>query len=165
MGNIGHYPNAEAIEYIVTKLAPAVAEILPNVRFRIIGASADDVPFHHPSVDFLGKSNAEEVEREFLNCQLFICPVNNTFGMKFKVAEALSYGTPFLASPETMLSVPYLKDLPSISLNDPTQAAKAIEATIRDEDSTTLLAIKISLQHRAFINSQNNIWSRTLATI
>jgi len=162
VGNIGHYPNKEAIEYIITKLAPLVTEIAPDIRFKIIGASPVDVAFDHPSVDLLGKSDATEVERLFLNCQLFICPVKNTFGLKFKIAEALSYGTPFLASPESMLCVPHLTDQPTISLEDPVLAAKTLVASILDETSTIKLATNISFKHRRFINSQNNIWSRSL---
>jgi hypothetical protein len=162
VGNIGHHPNREAIEYIITKLAPAVSAIIPDVRFKIIGACADDVSFHHPSVDLLGKSDAAEVERQFLNCQLFICPVKNTFGLKFKMAEALSYGTPFMASPESMLCFPHLKDQPSIPLDDPQQAARNIAASILDESTTTNLATSINFQHRQFMDSQHNIWSRSL---
>ena len=162
VGGVVHYPNVEAIEYIITKLAPAVTALLPDVRFKIIGASLDDVPFRHLSVDLLGKVDAAEVERQFLNCQLFICPIKNTQGLKFKMAEALSYGTPFLASPETMLCLPYLKGLPTMSFYDPEQAARSIAAVIRDQASTIELAEKITLQHQAFIATQKNIWSRSL---
>jgi hypothetical protein len=163
VGNIGHYPNREAIEYIVTKLAPAVIAIAPDVRFKIIGASPADVSFSHPSVDLLGKSDSQEVERQFLNCQLFICPVKNTFGLKFKMAEALSYGTPFLASPESMQCVPHLKNLPSMPLEDPVQAARHLVASICDKTSTINLAASISSQHLQFIASQKNIWGSVLS--
>ncbi len=49
VGNIVHYPNAKAIEYIVKQLAPAMAQIMPDVRFKIIGASKEDLTYHHPS--------------------------------------------------------------------------------------------------------------------
>ncbi len=162
VGNIAYYPNREAIEHIITKLAPAVTALVPDVRFKIIGASSNAVSFHHPAVDLLGKSDTFELEQQFLTCQLFICPVKNTFGLKFKIAEALSYGTPFLASPESMLGVPHLKDQPSIPLDNPVQAARNIATLILDETSTSDLATSINLRHRRFVDTQNNVWSRSL---
>lgn len=163
VGNIGHYPNRQAIKYIITKLAPLVAEILPDARFKIIGASDHDVAFHHPSVDLLGVSDEGEVERLFLNCHLFICPIKNTFGLKFKIAKALTYGTPFLASPESMQCIPHIKNIPTISLSDPMQAAKAIAAILLDEKRSKVLAASINSQHSQFIETQKNIWSISLS--
>lgn len=162
VGNISHLPNKEAVHYIIRNLAPALVSLVPDIRFKIIGASAAEVPFHHPSVDLLGKSNATEVERHFLNCQLFICPIKNTFGLKFKIAEALAYGTPFLASHESMLCVPHLKDLPSFSLHRHQQTARTIADIILDKEKTMRLAENIRVRHSEFINSQTNIWSRSL---
>jgi hypothetical protein len=162
VGNIAYYPNREAIEYIITKLAPAVTTLVSDARFKIIGASSTEVSFHHPSVDFLGKSNAFELEQQFLTCQLFICPVKNSFGLKFKIAEAISYGTPFLASPESMLGVPHLREQPSIPLDNLAQAASNIATLMLDEKSTRDLATSINVRHRQFVETQNNIWSRAL---
>lgn len=165
VGNINHYPNAEAISYIITKLAPHVVRLLPDVRFKIIGASNDDVAFNHPAVDLLGKSNMSEVEYHFLHCQLFICPIKNTFGIKFKMTEALSYGTPILASPESLLGFPYIKNQPSLSLDNPIHAARTIVSIIQDEINTTSLAMNIGAQHCQFIESQRNVWSRALRQV
>lgn len=162
VGNITHYPNREAIEYIITKLAPAVTVLLPDVRFTIIGASSADVSFHHPSVNLLGNSDVNEIERQFLHCQLFICPIKNPCGVKFKIIEALSYGTPFLASPESMLAFPYLKGQETLFLNNPAQVAKTIAAAIKEEASSINLAKNIQFFHQQFTRSQKNVWSRVL---
>lgn len=162
VGGILHFPNKEAIHYIIRNLAPALVSLVPDVRFKIIGASSIDIPFQHPAVDLLGKSNANEVEQLFLNCQLSICPVKNTFGLKFKIAEALAYGTPFIASHESMLCVPYLKGRPSFSLVDHKQTARIIADVILDKEKTIQLAENISARHAEFVYSQNNIWSRSL---
>ena len=162
VGNVNHYLNKEAIEYIIVKLAPFVAELIPDIRFKIIGASDSDVPFRHPSVDLLGISNAEEVERQFLNCQLFICPFKKNLELRMKILEALSYGTPFLLSPGLLLRLPHLKGFPSLSVDDPVQAAKTIATFILDETGTINLAKNINFQQRQFIDSQKNAWSRAL---
>ncbi len=118
--------------------------------------------FTASSVDLLGTADAKELRHQFLHCQLFICPVRNTFGMKFKLAEALSYGTPFLASPETLQCVPHLSGIPTLPLDDAMQAAKNIAAVIANEKTTADLAQHINAQQLQFISTQTNIWSRTL---
>ncbi|NGX45990.1 MAG: hypothetical protein K940chlam2_01171 [Chlamydiae bacterium] len=165
VGNVNHFPNKMAIEYIVTKLAPAVVALVPDVRFKIIGANAGDLPYQHDSVDFLGTSDDQEVEKQFLNCQLFICPVKNTFGLKFKLAQALAYGTPFLACPESLQCLPHLKGLPTISLQSPGEAAQAVAAAIKDKESTLELATNIQERQRQFIDTQKGIWSRALSSL
>lgn len=44
VGNVNHYPNRLAAEWICTKLAPEVAKIDPEVMFDLIGANDADVP-------------------------------------------------------------------------------------------------------------------------
>jgi glycosyltransferase involved in cell wall biosynthesis len=164
VGAIGHYPNRQAMEYIAARLAPAVARLVPDATFTILGASEADVPaeWRHPAVCFLGNGDAEETRRRFLSCRLFVCPVRNTYGMKFKVAEALSYGTPFLASPETMLCVPYLAGQPVLPLDDAERAAAEVAQLLTSDDRLAELAATIESRHLAFLAEQDGVWSRAL---
>jgi glycosyltransferase involved in cell wall biosynthesis len=164
VGALEHYPNQLAIEYISRQLAPHVSKRMPDARFQIIGASSDEVPadWRHSSVQFLGRADRAQVQRLYTGCRLFICPVKNNYGMKFKVAEALSYGTPFLASPETMLCVPYLTGQPVVPLDDPQTAANEVCRLLKSDDALQQLQQTISEKHCRFTSSQKNVWSRTL---
>ncbi|MCX7370009.1 MAG: glycosyltransferase [Alphaproteobacteria bacterium] len=164
VGNVGHYPNRLAIKYIVSKLAPKVLARVPDAKFVIIGASPDQVPveYHNPSIDLMGPSTPAEVERLFKTASLFLCPVENTFGMKFKVAEAASYGTPFLASEQTMLGFPYFGDFPCLHLDDPDRSADTIAGLLRSATGLKALSDNVLTRQRNFAASQKNIWSRTL---
>lgn len=164
VGGVNHYPNRLAIDYICTRLAPAVAVRSPSTFFTIIGAAEADVPpeWRHPAVRFLGRLGHQEVERHFTTCRLFICPVENNFGVKYKVLESLAYGTPFLASPETMLCVPHLKGQPTLPLDDPNRAAEEVVRLMESDTALFALSHSINTQHDRFISSQKNVWSRTL---
>jgi glycosyltransferase involved in cell wall biosynthesis len=164
VGSMGHYPNRLAIEWIATRLAPAVAALGADIRFTVIGAAEAEVPetWRHPAVDYLGASDRAEVERQFRSADLFLCPVSNTFGMKFKMAEALAFGIPMLAAPESMLCVPYLPASPNLPLDDPASAAKAVCALVGNAEA---LQARSSLQRalqEQFVDTQQGIWSRTL---
>jgi hypothetical protein len=164
VGKVDHYPNRLAIQHIVAELGPRVLSKVPDARFAIIGASAADVPveYHHPSIDLMGPSTPTEVERLFTSATLFLCPIENTFGMKFKLAEAVAYGTPFLASKQTMIGFPYLQGLPEIDLKSPSSAAALIAEYMLDAPKLNALASEIERRHRAFVATQKDIWSREI---
>jgi glycosyltransferase involved in cell wall biosynthesis len=167
VGNIGHYPNRTAIEFIAKKLAPSVAQRRPDVRFKIVGAAAADVPadWRHPQVDYLGIADAETVSVLFTTSNALICPIENTFGMKFKVAEAVSHGTPIVANRETLQCIPYIPGLPAFDLSDPSGAADILCALADNGTELTRLSDLITTKARSFVRSQEHVWSQTLRSI
>jgi len=100
VGRIGHYPNREAIEWLAAQLSPALSKLDPTIAIKIVGATADDVPpdWRRDNIRFLGVSTRSDVQALFRTEDLFIAPIYNNYGAKLKVAEAMAYGTPFLAS-------------------------------------------------------------------
>lgn len=164
VGNVCHYPNRLAVDHIVSHLAPRVLARVPQAKFAIIGALPAHVAsqHHHPSIELMGTSTPAEVEHMFTNASLLLCPIANTFGMKFKIAEAAAYGTPFLASKQTMLGFPYLRGLPRLTLSNPDRSADAIVELLLHEDRLKSLSSEIRKRQQMFAASQKNIWSRTL---
>jgi glycosyltransferase involved in cell wall biosynthesis len=110
----------------------------------------------------LGVSTPQVVEQLFRHASLFCVPISNTFGMKLKVAEAISYGTPFIASKETMLGYPQMSGIPALDLGNPEQAAHQIVNLVRTPGALESLRNTILERQRAWMPTQKNIWSRTL---
>jgi hypothetical protein len=164
VGNFAHYPNRLAIEFIAKQLAPGIAARRDDVRISIIGVDAAGVPaeWRHPIVSYLGVSDAATVRKLFQTADLLLCPIKNDFGMKFKVAEASAYATPFLASPETAKCVPYLAGLPQIDLSDPEASVEIACGLIGNRAELERQSEFIRSRHRSFAASQKNVWSRTL---
>lgn len=164
VGNIRHYPNRLAIEFIAKYLAPSIATRRNDVRIKIIGVDADGVPaeWRHPIISYLGVSDAATVRDLFQTADLQLCPIKNDFGMKFKVAESAAFATPFVASPETAKCVPYLDGSPQIVLSDHSAAADVICDLVGNRAELERLSAMIRSRHRSFAASQKNIWSRTL---
>lgn len=61
-----------------------------------------------------------------------IAPIANDFGAKFKVAEAISFARPLLATESAMSGVSFLPWLPRIDLEDPVAAAQTAFELIHD---------------------------------
>ena len=167
IGDIGHFPNHTAVVWIADRLAPALLHLGCPAKIMIVGAAESQVPaeWRHPNITYLGRSTDQDIHARFLESDLMLCPVDNDYGVKFKSLEALSYGTPLLASTQTLLGLPYLRDIPSIDLAAPERAAREIADLIRDPARLSALSEKQRAQQEAFIATQRTIWSRTLADI
>ena len=164
VGNIAHYPNRLAIEYIATKLAPEVSKRRHDIRFKVVGASRADVAtaWHHPQIDYLGIGTAETVDRLFRTAGLFICPVANEFGMKFKVAEAIAYGIPSCVTPQVHKCIAYAPSVPAIGLEQVDFAAQTLCELAGNEAALTTLSGAMTRERDAFMLQQLGVWSRTL---
>ena len=165
VGNIAHYPNRLAIEWIVQKFAPHLWEVCPAARISIVGARPDQLAPYAPNLDLLGPADAATARDLFLSASLMLCPVENDYGIKFKAVEALSYGTPILASHQTHLGLPHLEGHGVIDLDDPEGAAGIAAGLLGDPQALIDFQARQDARQEQFIASQTNIWSRTIATI
>lgn len=165
LGNIGHFSNKVAIEWISTQLAPKVAVTSPQTRFRIVGASSDEVPvsWRASNVEFLGISDKGTTDSLLRSCGLSICPISNTFGAKFKLVEALAAGAPVLASVQSSRAVSYCRSLPTLDLSDAAAAAGLTAELSGNRERLQALSRAIMEEQRKFGLSQQGVWSRTLA--
>jgi hypothetical protein len=167
VGNIAHYPNREAIDFIATKLAPVLAGTAPSIRIRIVGAAPTDVPeeWRHPQIEYLGFSDMQTVEELFKTCDAMISPIKNTYGLKFKMAEAVAYGTPMISSEAALQCLPYIKGVPAFAFGDAQRAAAIVLQTIGNRDALNQISRDIIVSSDAFIASQQNRWFEELLPI
>lgn len=142
VGNINHYPNYSAVRWLCQSLAPALASCAPGVRLAIIGADPAEIPqtWLQPNVDLLGRSTADEVLRQFTGCGIFIAPIENSFGSKIKILEALAHATPLLATAEALTGVPGAAGIPLFSLDDPQGAAELVVSLLRSPEKLAALS-------------------------
>ena len=165
VGNIAHYPNRLAIEWIARKFALHLWEAYPAARISIVGARPDQLALCVPNLDLLGPADPTTVRDLFLSASLMLCPVENDYGIKFKAVEALSYGTPLLASHQTHLGLPHLGGHGAIDLDDPKGAADFAAGLLSEPEALIGFQARQDTRQRQFIESQKNIWSKTIATI
>lgn len=167
IGNIAHFPNRLAMEWICTRLAPATAKLDSSIRFRMIGADMASVPpsWRHPSIDFLGLSNRHQVEEEFTQNDIFIAPIDNDYGSKIKLLECISFGAPFLATRSALSGLSFLRDIPLIELEHPEAGARTLCKLIDGKKTLPDLSEKIGLQVQEFRTSQDGVWGRVISNV
>jgi glycosyltransferase involved in cell wall biosynthesis len=167
VGNIAHYPNREAIHFIATKLAPLLAITSPSIKIRVVGASPENVPaeWQHPQIEYLGFSDLQTVEELFKTCDAMISPIKNTFGLKFKMAEAVAYGTPMISSEEALQCLPFIKGALTFAFGDAQHAAAIVSHVIGNRDTLGRMSQEIILSSGTFIESQQNRWFEELSPL
>jgi glycosyltransferase involved in cell wall biosynthesis len=150
VGNVSHFPNRLAVEWICRQFAPELHRIAPRIRITIIGASADQLRINglSPNVAFLGQCSHEEVAQHMKNDDLFIAPIENRFGAKLKLAECASYGMPFIATRAAMTGLPFLTGIPELDLDQPADAARTVASYFNTPEALMQLSQQIIGQMR-----------------
>lgn len=163
VGNEAHYPNRLAVEWLLTRLSPALASLDPTIGLDIVGSAPDRVS-RCANVRLLGTSNAAVVATLFRSSAALVCPLENDFGSKFKVVEAVASATPIIATREALSGAPFL-DVQTIHIHNPNAAASYIAQLLSDRTSLQALSQRIAADAARFRASQAGVWSRTLADV
>lgn len=160
VGNISHYPNFAAVRWLCNSLAPALASCAPWARLTIIGADPAEVPqrWLQANVDLLGRSTAEEVLHQFTGCGIFIAPIENSFGSKIKILEALAHATPLLATSEALTGVPGSVGVPLIRLDDPQGAAELAASLLASPEQLALLSQRMEAIRTSNLSRTRSAW-------
>lgn len=169
VGNINvlklpHVANRLAIEWICSRLSPALLRIDPTIVVNIIGASTNEAPgtWKQANITFMGRSNKAELIRQMTTADLFIAPIANGQGAKLKLAECVSHGTPFLASQGAMSGLPFLKSIPRIDLEQPDAAARLVVEHLNSPEALIKLSQSIAEQTHRARAEQDLAWSTFL---
>lgn len=140
VGNIGHYPNREAVEWICMKLSSSLLKIDPGISVRIIGVEPGNVPteWRRQNIEFLGVGDEMLVDRELSQTGLFLAPISNRFGSKIKLLDCLARGTPFAATRQALSGLARLDGAPLLWLDDPDRSAQTIELHLSDSRNVAI---------------------------
>jgi polysaccharide biosynthesis protein PslH len=166
VGNIGHYPNRDAVERICTKLSPSLLALDPGISIRVIGAESGNVPakWHRPNVEFLGVGDSTLVDRKFCETGLFIAPISNPFGSKIKLLDCLARGIPFAATRQALSGLSQLSMVPLMRLDDPNRAAQTIRFHL-DNGGGRAISEKLQLELTNRLSRQQAAWNRLIGSL
>lgn len=167
VGNVSHFANRLAIEWICNRLAPELYKIDLSIRINIIGASEDQVRCRRKweNVCFLGEASQEEVTHHMTTDDLFIAPIANHFGAKLKLAECASHKMPFVATNPAMSGLPFLAFIPKFSLERPRAAARLLVECVNSPEALTRLSSSIAARMQQARAEQVIAWSDFLNSL
>ena len=102
-GDMGYFPNEEAVIFFADKVLPQIRRSVPNVRFLIVG--------RNPTRKVLRLREKEGIEvtglvpdiRAYLaQTHVSVAPFTVAAGIQNKILEALAYGLPVVATSRTV---------------------------------------------------------------
>lgn len=96
------WPNVTGIKWFVEQVLPRVTI---SYELKIVGLNMEnykeELERKSPFVTVIG--TVDNLEPFYNEADLFVAPINDGGGMKFKTAEALSYGKTFLGTQESLV--------------------------------------------------------------
>jgi Glycosyl transferases group 1 len=168
VGNIGHYPNRLAIEWLATRLAPVLEQVGSDVEVRVLGVDDSSVPpaWKRASMTFLGEGDRDLLTRELTRAGAFVAPIANRFGSKIKLLDCLAHGTPFFATDEALTGLPFVsRALGPIDLNDPGILASGVERCFAEPTSVVAASERLAAELDDFLVRQRGVWSDLLRRV
>jgi sugar transferase (PEP-CTERM/EpsH1 system associated) len=99
-GNMGYFPNANAVVWFVRQVLPRIRETLPQVRFLIVGARPTKevrrLAAYDANIDVSGY--VDDIGAFLRRSTVAVAPLRAGAGQPLKILEAMASGTPMVAS-------------------------------------------------------------------
>ena len=100
LGNMGYFPNVDAVLFFVKKIFPLVKKKISNVKFYIVGINPPDCirKLARKYQDVIVTGFVEDVRSYLKKAAVAVYPIRCGSGIQNKVLEAMASGTPVVAT-------------------------------------------------------------------
>lgn len=133
VGNFFHHPNEDAVFYFVREILPLVKNVIPQLKFYIVGSNPSRAVRALASEDVVVTGWVKEVSSFFENCRVFVAPLRYGSGMKGKVGQSLSYGLPVVTTSVGAEGMDLLDGVEALIADEPGEFARKTIALYQDE--------------------------------
>lgn len=135
LGNFGHPPNADAVQFWATEIGPRLdAQLGRTTQLRVVGAGTSALP-EHPLVDLAGW--VPDLADEFARTRIFLAPLRYGAGTKGKIVEAFAAGVPVVTTRIGAEGFPPEVIEAMLIADDAEGLAELVHALLTDDDLWT----------------------------
>lgn len=99
IGSYGYKPNIDAAEFLLQKIFPRIAKVIPAANLIIAGAKSENIRGYKsgiPGVTFTGF--VDDLELLYRKTKIVCTPIFTGGGTRVKIIEAAAYGKPIIAT-------------------------------------------------------------------
>lgn len=161
-GNLGYFPNIDALELLIRDVLPRVWRRRPGVRLDIVGArpGADvrRLAAREARVALIGEVPA--LAPYLARARVALAPLRAGSGQLFKVIEALACATPVVATPRALAGLDEAVRAGARAAEEPAGLADAIVELLEDE----ALAARLGAQGRAAVVARHS-WEQVVGEL
>lgn len=134
-GNFTHQPNRDAATWLAGEILPALRELRPGTRLRLLGSSPPPsvLALAGPAIEVI--ADPPSVEPYLEAAAVVVAPVRTGGGMRMKVLQALAAGKAVVTTPRGSEGFDCFEDPPPLALaTDAGELAAATAALLEDPD-------------------------------
>jgi glycosyltransferase involved in cell wall biosynthesis len=101
IGNFLHEPNWDSVLYLKNEIWPIIRKKLPDAELHVYGAypSQKVLELNNAKEGFIIKGRTEKLRDVVINSRILLAPLRFGAGLKGKLIDAMTYGTPNVATP------------------------------------------------------------------
>jgi len=133
LGGYNHFPNVEAVEFLVGKIMPALGLINPKIKLYIYGSNSPESFKEYASENIEIVGYADSLEAIFEKHRIFVAPLLSGAGLKGKVIEAMSWGMPVIVSPIAIEATGLIHGISTLLAESPNDWVRSILKLHDDE--------------------------------
>lgn len=136
LGSYAHPPNAQAVRFFVAEVMPLLRERMPGVAFRIYGSGwPEHFTSRLASDDVIFEGFVDQVSDALGACRVAVAPLVSGAGLKGKVIDALSCGTPQVLSPLAAEGTGLRDGIEALIAESPADWTDSIVTLFEDDDT------------------------------
>lgn len=155
VGNFLYRPNVEAINYFINDIFPPLLKKFPDIKLYIVGPNSS---FKFDSKSIIVTGFVEDIREYYQKASVFISPLLSGSGVKNKVLEALSSGTPVVSTSIGVDGIDKVVDGIHFLKGDTSSDFLSNIIAILNDDN---LAHNLSVQSKKLMNEEFD-WSNCL---
>ena len=161
-GNLGYFPNVDALRWCVDSILPAVWRVRPDVRLAIVGArpsrTVRRLARRDPRITLEGY--VDDLQPALAGSAVALAPMRAGSGQKLKVLEAMACGVPVVATGRALSGIDAEPERHLLVADTTASFAQAVLRVLRDPR----LADDLALAGRRLVE-QRYAWERSVAEL
>lgn len=136
IGNMLHKPNQLAVDYIITHLWGPIRKALPDYQLMIYGeyATAKYKQLHRPRDGIFMHGYTDDHLSTIASAKLLLAPLQVGAGVKGKLIDAMTQGTPSITTPIGVEGIPHTS-WPGAVCTNPDEMVNAAIRLMKDRDA------------------------------
>ena len=142
-GNLGYFPNVDAITWFAREILPAVRRAAPAAVFRVAGARpARAIRSLAAAGSVRLEGDVDRIDETLGGATVAVAPMRAGSGQLLKILEAMASGVPVVATPLAASAFDFVPGRDLLVAGDPGEFAAAVARLLRDPDEARAIALR-----------------------
>ncbi len=142
-GNLGYFPNVDALRWCIETILPSVWQMVPGARFAIVGARPHRLvrrlARRDPRIALEGY--VDDLQPALARSAVALAPMRAGSGQKLKVLEAMACGVPVVATSRALSGIEVDPERHLLVADTPGRFAHAVVRILREPSLAADLAV------------------------